>query len=445
MKRILCILLVLTLFLSGCAGDPSNTTPSTNATGKDDPVYTACLQNVQNLLGEQNNLTTTSPLLEYDPNREVYISVANQDCDFYPNYWWWKCTALVITRDIIDPNQIQVSVPAQTEYSVQVTDLTEYVLAPAYDSEQSSYGLKQYQYMSMKGIDWEEIARTQALIDTAQSLASKSNGEERQTYIKIATDMGMELDDIFTSAEQEYRKMSYDEIPKFGAYRVTISFYHDLGDGRGEPTIGSHEETVKDILFTIAGKEYPVNVGEWRFHTEKPEILNIPNKVGLKQINMAASFLSGSPYTNGVIELKDAFHFTAEEDLTVTGYQLVGTQLEILGAQVQNGKQAAYYWDMERPIEVSAGDEVKISVYLRDERFALYDVYITTALVMHYQIRGDDYRIAYPCGLIRFDTGVWDAYLMAFEGIDIGAYHLYDDSLAMEWYYALPEAWLKQE
>jgi len=44
MKRILCILLVLTLFLSGCAGGPSNTTPSTNATGKDDPVYTACLQ-----------------------------------------------------------------------------------------------------------------------------------------------------------------------------------------------------------------------------------------------------------------------------------------------------------------------------------------------------------------------------------------------------------------
>ena len=446
MKKVLCICFVLGLLLSGCAGDSPATNPSASVNGIDEAVYAACLQKAEALSEERNEFVSTGPLLEYDPNRDVYISVANQECDFYPNYSWWKITSLVITKEKISPDQIQVNVPIQTEYTVTVEDLTDFVLAPSFKSAQPYMSLHLDQYMSLQGVDWQKLSRMQLIADIAVELSSQCEGQERQAYLKIASDNQNEVGSVYNTHEEAFKKLTSDDIPQFGAYRVVINFSEEIEPGKVKTTIGSHEETIHNMTYTIAGKQYDVDIGTWRFHKEMPQSLidasGQPH--GLTKKYLQRAMLTGSPYTNGIVNLDKNFHFIAQEDLTITGYHLVGTQIDILGAQVQVGKQAPYFWNMERPIEVAAGEEVIIDVYVYDERFAEHDVYINTTLMMDYEIRGQSYCLRVPNGLLRIDLSVWDSYLMAFCGVDLSAYLAYQGLLQSDWLYNLPEAWLNR-
>lgn len=448
MKKVFCILL-LTLILSGCVQDPLPTTPSTNINGIDNAVYTACLQKVKALAEERNTFVSPAPLLEYDPDREVYISVANQECDFFPEYSWTKCTAIVITKGPIEPDEIQVNIPMQTEYFVEVTDWRDTVLVPSYNSEQPSRALQLHQYMSLNGVDWEAVSLMQLESDIALELSRECDESERLAYIKIASDNIKKIDETYTVSEEAFNKIDTDEIPIFGVYKVVINFLYETEPGRYDTTIGSHEETVHNMIFTIAGKQYDVDIGTWRFHKELPQDLrdsrdSSGNVIGLTRKFIQRSALPGSPYTNGIVNLEKNFHFVANEDLTITGFRIVGSQLKILGAQVQIGKESPYFWDMERPLEVAAGEEVIIDVYIYDERFTQHDVYINTTLILDYQIRNQAYHFGIPNGLIRIDFGIWDTYLMAFRGVDLSAYLSYQGLSQSDWLLDLPESWFKE-
>ena len=450
MKKIFCFLFVLVLLLSGCSQESPSTAPSTNVNGIDNAIYESCFQKVKALSEERKGLVSSEPLLEYDPDREVYISFANQECDFYPDYSWWKCTALVITKDAIDPNQIQVNIPIQTEYSVEVTDWRDTVLVPVHDSEQPSRALKLDQYMSLQGVDLKEIAQMQLEADLALQMMNQCDESERLAYVKIASDNAKKIGEIYSTWEESFNKISSGDIPQFGVYLVVINFLYEKEPGRYENTIGSFEETVHNLTFTIAGKSYEVDIGTWRFHKELPQELSDSrdgsgNLVGLTKKFIQRSALPGSPYTNGIINLEKTFHFIAEEDLTITGYRVVGSQIDVLGAQVQVGKKAPYFWNMERPIEVAAGEEVIIDIYVYDERFTKHDVYINTTLMLDYKIRDQEYHFGVPNGLIRLDTGVWDTYLMAFHGVDVSTYLSYQELYQSDWLQELPESWYKQE
>lgn len=448
MRKIFCILLATIMLLSGCAHNPS-TTPSTNSTGTEDVIHTACLQKVKELAAEKKSLVSAEPLLEYDPEQDIFISVANQECDFFPGYSWWKCTAIVLTKETINPEDIQVDIPIETEYSVEITDLKDTVLIPSFEVTNPHSAFKLYQYMSLQGVDWDTITQMQLEADIALQLKNQCDEHERLAYVKIASDNMKRVNEIFSAAENSFNKLTSADIPKFGAYRVVINFLTEEEPGRYTTTIGSHEETVHNMTFTIAGKQYDVDIGTWRFHKELPQELRDSrdasgNVIGLTRKLIQYSALPGSPYTNGIVNLENNFHFIANEDLTITGSRIVGSQLEILGAQVQIGNKSSYFWDMKRPIEVAANEEVIIDVYVRDERFTKYNVYINTTLILDYQIRNEDYHYGVPNGLFRYDSSIWDTYLMAFCGVDLSSYLAYQGILQADWLDDLPEAWLKE-
>ena len=261
---------------------------------------------------------------------------------------------------------------------------------------------------------------------------SGTDQEARHAYQTLRKEYQDTAEAIFKKHEAEYYTLSHEAIPKFGVYYIQVRF----------PEIGDYEETVETGEFVIGGKSYSVDIGQWRFHKILPqELMDGLNRVGLKQIDVAKAAITTSPYCGGYTYLPDTFTFDAKEDLTITGVHQVGNQLDILGAQVKISGQAAFFWNMDTPIEVEKGDNVKMDLYLRDDRFGEYNVRITSCPIMDYEIRGKAYGMVMPCMLFRWDT-YWDSYLMAFKGIDVGAYYTcYADDYS--WLEELPEAWLK--
>ena len=428
-KRIISLILATVLLLGGCAGDPQQD-PTVTTAG------TTSLEEYRQKVIAAAEVATydAEPLIEYDPNREVYISLANRNCDYYPNYWFNRENVIIITKEHYDIDEIQVNIPMQTEYTVEIQDRTDWCTVPAYDSEQDRFALHLYQYMCLQGVDWQEIGQLNANVDAALQLEFQSGTDQkaRQAYQTLRKEYQAAAEAIFQKYESEYYALSREDIPQFGVYYMRIFF----------PERGDYEETVETVEFVIGGKSYSVDIGQWRFHKTCPQmLLDGFNRVGLKQIDIAIGQVPTSPYCGDYAYLPTTFTFEAKEDLTVTGIHYEGTALNILGAQVTVSGQAAFFWNMDTPIEVEKGDNVQMDLYLRDDYFSEYNVCITGYPVMDYEIRGKAYGMVTPCLLFRWDT-YWDSYLMAFKGIDVGAYYTYLTDYTY-WLEEMPEAWLK--
>ena len=426
-KRLFSLIMALTLLLlSGCTGDPQQD-PTVTTAG------TASLEEYREKVIAAAEVVSyeAQPLIEYDPDREVYISLANQDCDFYPGYWFTKGNVLILTKEHYDTDEIQVKVPMQTEYTVKVNDWTDKCAV----GSSSSYGLQLEQYMCLQGVDWREIGQMLSYADAAQQLIFQGGKDQEalKAYQTLQDEYLEAVQSIFKKYEAEYRALSKEDVPTFGAYYVEILF----------PERGEFEETVETVEFIIGGKPYSVDIGQWCFHKTCPQKLKDGfNRVGLKQIDIVRSGLITSAYFGRNTYIPNTFTFEAFENLTVTGIHYEGPALDILGAQVRITGQAAFFWNMDTPIEVEKGDKVEIDLYLRDDRFREPCVCITAYPVMDYEIRGKSYGMVMPCLLIRGWTEYWETYLMAFEGIDMSAYYtcFAEDT---SWLEELPESWLE--
>jgi len=431
LKKILCILLGM-LILTGCA-----VTAPTEPTEGSTPGATSSETYLENVKAAANVIRyDAEPLIEYDPNREVYISMSNQDYVYYPGYTLNSNVAIIITREHYDIDEIQVNIPMQTEYRVRITDWTEACTVASYNSKQPGRGLQLYQYIAMQEVGWQEISEMQAYANAALGLMiqSKGNMEEYRAYETIHKEYTESYQNILAKYEEEYKNLPQKEIPQFSAYYVSIGFY-------GAPP---QTETVTEVEFIIGGKSYIQNVGLWTLYDTLPKELYDPDNqnIGLKQEDISRGAITSSPYLGEYLCLDETITFKAQEDLTITGIRQMGAQVNLLGAEVSVSGQARRFWEMDLPIEVENGDRVAMDIYLKDDRFAQYEVDLCTYFIMDYQIRNKSYSMVMPCGMLRIHADVWDTYLMAFEGIDIGEYYTcYFDPMQHIWLKNMPQSW----
>jgi len=84
-KRIFSLFLAAVLLLSGCAveGDPKDTQASTvpSTAGTTEPVD--YWQNVKDRVQQGTVYEPAEPLIEYDPDRKLLITLANQSINFF--------------------------------------------------------------------------------------------------------------------------------------------------------------------------------------------------------------------------------------------------------------------------------------------------------------------------------------------------------------------------
>lgn len=433
-KRFLWIGLSLCLILSGC----SKNTPSDEPSGTDDgstQVNTPVGPTLEEVLSTAEWYTvppyTGSPLIAPDPSRSVYFSLTNQDCDYYPDMWYGSANIYILTREHIDPTEIQVQIPMQTGYSVKVNEYSEECHELACNGT-INMGLANYQYLSLRGVDWQQLGQ-----------ADSDSSEASMLYLDTSLDQSLrqQIYDTYiephnermAAYQAEYEASSAENLPMFYAYNVTVLF-NDY-----------YNETVETVTIDLAGESYPIEIGKWRFHAEKPEELNSgKDPEGVNPISECVLAITDNAYHDGYVRLLNALEFTAKQDITLTGLTAEQTEVELLGGKVEylSGSNAGmdFYWDGKQPLDIPAGAHVSITAYVHDDRFASYEVSCTMLLKMHYEVAEKEQTMTVPCLMARYNN-FWDTYLLAFHGYDIGEYYtcyarIMDNSLE-----TMPESW----
>ena len=84
-----------------------------------------------------------------------------------------------------------------------------------------------------------------------------------------------------------------------------------------------------------------------------------------------------------------------------------------------------------------------IDLDLKDARFEEFDPRIIAFYLLEYTI-GQESHVCYVITSFERSIPMWDIYLMAFEGIDVGAYYAcWLDPENDSWLEALPKSWLE--
>ena len=456
-KQWISLLLALTmLLLCGCNGNTAST-GSTGTNPTNTGMASTTTADLESNIYHQKVMEQVyeppvydgQPLIPYDPDRQVYISLANQDCDFYPDYGSNGVMFWIITREHYASDDIQVHIDTSVKYEVTVADMTESCQELSHNAFYPNFGLQKYQYMCMQKLDWRELARIAIYAKTAAELARRHapSSEEYAGYMALQTEYWT-LSDSYTN---QYQAVNMETMPKFSAYRVSVNF-------RELSSLNNSEEIVETVEFKIGGSTYTQNIGQWRLHNFTPtEILDaIPTGVGITSMRSVTTALGSPALADGFENLLGLFWINATEDLTVTGVRQFETgdrAVDIIGAKIQlldkeamedKGKQVVlmeYFWDLAQPLDIAAGTLAKIDLYVQDERMKNFDGCFTAYFFLDYTVRDQTDAILSPCRLSRLNDNVWDTYLMAFEGVDMGEYYNVYYASTSDWRWELPEAW----
>lgn len=420
----LLVLLTLLMLVPGCAPEPDAApeTEQTSSLPSDEaaPAEPAQHRTVPEYQG--------GPLLEADPDRDFYCTLANQDCDIYAETFCGKGFYILTTQ----PHKVQVKFSMRTQCVASVRPVTE-------DFRRLDYsGFSVYHYLLMQGTDWNALG--QAMLDSGDAeseLARLPITDERRAQAEAVCAAYQEKVDQYGA---EYAELTEEDIPELYVYAVDVLFM-DLTDPKK-----CTEETVTELTLQLDDKSYTVPFGQWRIHTSMPKELEADG-YGVSQQMVALGSLPDSAYSGGYAMLPEAFLFEAQKDLTITGARCLGADVELLGGRVrlrdaQGANVTDYFWDGTMPVEIPAGQTVALDILLYDERFAQYEVGCTVALMMDYEINGKAHSMMMPCDLTRYNS-VWDTYLMAFAGIDVGEFYtcFYLPQFADYYMDKLPESW----
>ena len=451
----LLLALVLTLgMLAGCADDPGQgSAPSTETTMEGTgtepgpPTEPTLLQTVPEYTG--------TPLIQPDPDREVYISMADhQDCDFYPDTVISGAYLYIVSKKMYNESEIGISIDMQTPYKVTVWSQTDECHQKMADDTAGDFFCN-YHYLSMQGADWQELGQL-ALDDRNSSIAREQYLAQEQhstldPEFQALQEISQRYQETMEGYQRQFEAVPLEEIPSFYIYHVSIDFEGLIGAYGA--TKETYDETVEELELRLGDQRIPVRFGQWRFHAQAPEELTASSP-GIQNLMIGLLNTRENPYHAGFFRVNSALEFRAAKDITITGVRTLGADIPMVGALVRMGEQVDkdtisfsgvndFYWDLKMPIDVPAGPVVSVDLYLRDERFAQYETCSTLYVVMEYELEGRACTMTVPCYLRRINR-IWDTYLMAFEGIDLGEYYtcFYNPQYA-DYVWRMPEEWKK--
>ncbi len=432
------ILSLSALLLCGCSGESSQnpTEETTIPTGASSTAAVDYLQNVTDLAQQRMPVYDEAPVIEFDPDRRIYVHVPKLDADLFysePHPLW------VYSLDPLDPEQIQLHIDCQTAYTMEyVGDYSKYCRVKEREAEMlPDLALQEFQYYSMQGVNWQELALLKAQAKAAYDLGLENVKEPEisRAYRAIYEDFQQRYEETAAEYHKQYEALTTEDIPQFYLYRFQFSF----------PGHGAYEETVESAKLIIGSETYPIDLGQLRLHKSVPQIFTGEAPFGLSNVILGKSALRCFAYNGSYTKVAEMYSFDTETDLTVTGMSQLtcGTEIQILAARVRIQGQADYFWDMQRPIEVAAGTHVDIDLYLKDARWEEYHPRITTYFLLDYTV-GQENHVLTVNACFEPIISFWDIYLMAFEGIDMGEYYTYMVTpYSNGWLNELPEEWLE--
>ena len=436
--------LVLVIAMAGCADTPVPTSPAetteSNAVGTTDPTEAL---HYDPSTWPKLQPYSQAPIIETDSDREVYISLKNQSCDFYPEVVYNGVAFDIITKEYFQPDEIQVVFPGKTKCEIRVTERNEEFQNIALNQfgSYNTDGQQPYHYLCLQDVDLYNLGQQSSDANyaaAAYSLLVQSNQTTAEDYTVLMEGYINPYQTLYQGYMEAYANQTQQRVTDYNAYSVNLIFDQEK----------YVEETIEYIDIMIGDSTYHVEFGQWRIHAEPLEESTQTNK-GVSLSTVAILGASGdSPYAEGYMKIEGAIRFHANEDMILTGLRCSNAaEVQILGAQIEitsAGSSMNYYWNGVDPVTVDNGSDLTMTVYLYSEKFQEYEMSMTSILHVDYALSstGAEFSLAIPCKISRYNR-LWDTYCLAFLGVDVGEYyHYFHDTIwEVSWIKEIPESW----
>ena len=462
MKRMICYFFLCALVLAciaGCISEPPVSTP----TG---PSGSASLENPSNSQTEPEFTIPTyeleplpvidrekaGPLVEYDPDRELYILTGQNDI-IYANGWGNNTFVIYIySKQQLDPESISVEVPISHGYDVRVREIalggvqlvseTVRMKESYYDADAFTYPL----YLAYMGKDFHKLAQLQDEADQLLHLVNKSSSEFGYSDMLHNGEITFEQYELlrspYTNAEEEYEAyqnaewedylaLKRSDLPQFYVYYIGIDFdyFKEV----------EQEESFTQVEVTIGENTYVQDVGKVTLIEEWE--LPAPLDWRLDGYNVDDGVLGeGSApalYNDGIHCVTGLFSFDADRYKLLEELVLLNPAQKVervwLSITPASGKAFNVEWDMSEPYEIYPGDNVWVYVAYSEESMDTVGYQTVLDAYLLYTTDGESY-----CKKAHAVTPInqqhYYAYAVLFDGLDLESYY-------WDYYYRFFEAW----
>lgn len=438
-------LLLSGLLLSGCAAPSSGHIDSEQNTNKPEDSSSS----------EMIALTPPAEdakgsLVSYEPDRQVYFSCQNIDSDIYMNSSFMPNLRFhILSLQHVDPEEIQIFIPIQTEYAVLIEELSEIHTTEYLTSLNSEAGYANdfpyYLYQCYRGTDWKKMGQ----LYTAAEEASR-----RQSELEIA---GMSSDPEYAQLQktidefhayrdayvEDFQALTPEDLPVFYDYSVQIFFgFNNIDLESYELSRGIRvSEGFHTVDIQLGNALYTQEIGEIRLHTENLENIHQSHEDNLQDFSGIGIEGKSYPWGDGT-ECETLTSFLAKKDLTITKLYFYESDIKLPGAHIITSSAPLiltpdlyetsetttkdtsidFYWDLKTPLNIPAGTYVTIDLIFQDPRLSQMEYGGRLYPVMEYSV-GTETRIRQTeINLDRVSLNSWLRYAIAFDGLDLESY-----------------------
>ena len=403
-------------------------------------------------LPPQNPIPTTQrektgALVEYDPNRELYILTGHNNIIYYLGEACITHYSFpIISKNPLDIDSISVDIAIEHSYTVKIREISMDGIADSEEGELPAE-CKGYQfpyelYQCYKGKDFQKLAELhwnwQYWIQV-MSMCNELIEEEAITqelwdsyYTQFQTVYGA-YQDYLKAELEEYRALKKEDLPTFYVYSVRIYF-----DPNAEP---KPNETFSEITLTVGEQTYYQQIGQITVTNEKRTVMDQVdwhNDYENADDGIFGQSMGPLPYNDGLHYAPNYFHITVDryKALTILALDNPAHQLEAvwIALKPEGGSWSTYKWDMSEPFELYPGDEVQIGIIYRDSSLEGFLGY-QTKLDGHLEYESDGKTWYKVCNCyVSESMNYYALYALIFEGVDLESYY-------WDYYYVFQEDW----
>ena len=365
-----------------------------------------------------------SSFLEYDPDRQIYITGENVYMDCYMGISGFYSFFLEIySRQPLNTDEISVTfpedLPCEVPFEVRVNPSTvERKTRVAWKEGMGSSlaYLPYHVYLAYRGETFEEgeAASAADLIEgTYEVKDSRGNFVSAADVLagKYELKEGEEI-------EQRYRdfvSLTEEDLPEFYVYSVLISWFY----------ITELQETVvlDKLDVTIGDEVYEVKLG--RVRILPPEAFPTEARVVSHRRFIINTI---QPYNDGVFQLLGELESdVVPEDITITGLRIAEEASRILDVAVimnSGGQYMEMQWDGKTPIYLYKGDSIRFDVFVKNEHAGKLLNYVVSHVIVEYTDSNNE-QLCAVCSQVSSLNRPSDHenYAIIFDGVDMEPYY----------------------
>ena len=415
---LICLSMLLGL-LAGCQTEPVGTQPSGGmaTTGTAEPTGTTVAQVTEPV--DIRPLPPENPgnsLIEYDPDRQIYIASENVYVDYYIGVSSIASFYFPIySRQPLNPEEISVSFPVDLPFILSVQDAGVERKPQILLENGTSGDFPYYVYLAYLGETFED-GKDVSAVDLVNGIYEVENSDGELVYAGDVLAGKYELKDG-EEIEQRYldfASLTEEDLPELYVYNVVIGLYN----------ITELQETVvlDKLDVTIGSEVYEAKLGRVRLFSQKAfptdaTIANWDSKAG----NYCKLYNDGIFSVYGVLKIAEI-----PEDITLTGLRFAEEATEILEITVIMNSEGQYMemkWDGVSPIYLYKGDSIEIDVIVKNEHAGKLLNFVVCNTIVEYTNSANELLCAVSTQVGSEGRNPYEYYAIIFDGLDMEPYY----------------------